>query len=174
MSEHQFKNGRVAWQKFGDNWALTGQYGMRPIILSVSRGKLMLRDQKIDRLIPFDPEHPDAVEIVEAINAHQVASTATDQQAQDEWADGEGKDCVTTTGIWHAALQWERRRVNNVRLIAEQIDPTCYHRYKEGEVLPRGEECSTVEKVNEVQEWRQRAAEGRARKVLRAMGLTPT
>lgn len=36
---------------------------------------------------------------------------AADQRAHDEWMDGEGADCVTTTGIWHAAIAWERRRV---------------------------------------------------------------
>lgn len=66
MSEHH--KGPVAWQKFGKEYCLTGQYGMRPIILSVSGGKLMLRDQETDRLIPFSPEHPDAKFIVQAYN----------------------------------------------------------------------------------------------------------
>lgn len=36
---------------------------------------------------------------------------AADQRAHDEWMDGEGADCATTTGFWHAALAWERKRV---------------------------------------------------------------
>jgi hypothetical protein len=53
--------GPLAWQKFGDRWCLTGQYGMRPIVFSCGpRGDLMLRDAAKDRLIPFSPDHPDA------------------------------------------------------------------------------------------------------------------
>lgn len=53
--------GPLAWQKMGSRWCLTGQYGMRPIILSANpKGELMLRDAAKDRLIPFDPSHPDA------------------------------------------------------------------------------------------------------------------
>lgn len=54
--------GPVAWQKFGNEYCLTGQYGMRPIILSSSKKVgLCARDPKHDLLIPLTPEHPDAM-----------------------------------------------------------------------------------------------------------------
>lgn len=54
--------GPVAWQKFGKEYCLTGQYGMRPIILSSSRKMgLCVRDPKLDLLNPLTPDHPDAV-----------------------------------------------------------------------------------------------------------------
>lgn len=63
--------GPWAWQEMG-SWCLVGQYGMRPIVLSAraarrpqeggppAAGVLMLRDSGPDRLIQFNPEHPDA------------------------------------------------------------------------------------------------------------------
>jgi len=68
-----FTKGPLAWQKFGNEWCLTGQYGMRPIVLSVNRrkGTLQLRDSERDLLIPFDPNHPDAKYLVMCWNTHQ-------------------------------------------------------------------------------------------------------
>ena len=79
MSEHH--KGPVAWQKFGKEYCLTAQYGMRPIILSVGNGKLMLRDQATDRLIPLSPEHPDAKFIVDAYNLHDRLVKALEKAA---------------------------------------------------------------------------------------------
>ena len=62
--------GPVAWQRFGNEYCLTGQYGIRPIILSVGRKGLQLRDAKRDLLIPFDPSHEDARFIERAFNCH--------------------------------------------------------------------------------------------------------
>lgn len=61
MSETRYTPGPLAWQEFGKgNWCLTGQYGMRPIVLSTSRkGELKLLKNGL--LVPFTPEHPDAV-----------------------------------------------------------------------------------------------------------------
>lgn len=56
-----------------------------------------------------------------------------------------------------------------VELLAKAMDGHAFIRYKAGEVLPRGEEMSTPERVNSTQEWRQRDAESRARKALRAL-----
>jgi hypothetical protein len=56
-----------------------------------------------------------------------------------------------------------------VELLAKAMDGHAFIRYKAGDVLPRGEEMSTPEKVNEVQVWRQRSAESRARQALRAL-----
>lgn len=52
-----------------------------------------------------------------------------------------------------------------VDAIVDIIDPLCRHRYKEGECLPRGYETHTVEKVNEIQGFRERAARSKARKI---------
>lgn len=49
--------------------------------------------------------------IVASLNsAFATPDGAADQRAHDEWADGEGAQCLTTTGFWHAALAWERSR----------------------------------------------------------------
>ena len=36
---------------------------------------------------------------------------AADEQARADWEDGEGAECATASGIWHAALAYERARV---------------------------------------------------------------
>lgn len=61
------------WQKFGRNWCLTGQWGMRPIILSCNthgpeakRGLTVLEN---GLLVPFRPDHPDMQRIVDCVNA---------------------------------------------------------------------------------------------------------
>lgn len=46
------------WRKVGNEYVLWGAHGMRPIVLSVVRGKLCLRVDGVMR--PFNPEHPDA------------------------------------------------------------------------------------------------------------------
>lgn len=53
------------WQKFGKEHLLTGQWGMRPIILAhypKGEGETCLtnRDAEKDLLIPLSPEHPDS------------------------------------------------------------------------------------------------------------------
>ncbi len=73
----QHTPGPLAWQKFGDEWCLTGQYGMRPIVLSVGKldGKvrrLQLLDNDSGLLIPFDPKHPDALLIAAAPELHAL------------------------------------------------------------------------------------------------------
>ncbi len=73
---HTLAEGRVAWQRFGKEYCLTGQYGSRPIFLSVTpKGRLMLRDAERDLLIPFDPSHPDAQRIVDCLNEHEALKT---------------------------------------------------------------------------------------------------
>ena len=50
--------GPWAWQKFGTKWCLTGQYGMRPIVLATRKGG---PTSLVDGLLkPLDPAHPDA------------------------------------------------------------------------------------------------------------------
>lgn len=62
--------GPVKWQKFGYAYYLTGQYGMRPIILStiniekegyMDEIHISNRDAERDLLIPLDPKHPDSM-----------------------------------------------------------------------------------------------------------------
>lgn len=67
--------GPVKWQKFGFGYYLTGQYGMRPIILGTVRVEkescydqihISNRDQERDLLVPVNPIHPDSKFIEEA------------------------------------------------------------------------------------------------------------
>ena len=56
--------------------------------------------------------------------------------------------------------------------MAEGTDKLAFHEYKEGECLPRGYECSTAERVNEMQGWRQHKAIAGAVRALAAIGIT--
>lgn len=38
--------------------------------------------------------------------APEPTQGALDQRAHDAWIDGEGEECQTTTGIWHAAIAY--------------------------------------------------------------------
>lgn len=62
--------GPVRWQKFGDQYYLTGQYRLRPIIFATIEigGKIHIsnRDAKKDLLMPLDPNHPDSRFVEEA------------------------------------------------------------------------------------------------------------
>jgi hypothetical protein len=61
----------VAWQKFGDEYALTGQFSMRPIFLSIGlrpKPQLKLLNMENMLLVPFNPEHPHAQRIVDGWN----------------------------------------------------------------------------------------------------------
>lgn len=46
------------------------------------------------------------------------------------------------------------------------LDPLALHRYKEGECLPRGKECMAVDRVNQEQEFRERSARSKARRII--------
>jgi hypothetical protein len=81
LDEHErFQNaatkGKWAWQRFGKNYYLTGQYGNRPIILSlVARGlSNLLVDECL--LVPLRPDHPDSVFIAEARTAWPATTRA--------------------------------------------------------------------------------------------------
>ncbi|MTI83472.1 MAG: hypothetical protein FH756_06090 [Firmicutes bacterium] len=74
--------GPVAWQRFGGEYYLTGQYGMRPIILATTDVKiagnakmttLSNRDAEKDLLIPLNPNHPDSFFIQQAWQGWPVA-----------------------------------------------------------------------------------------------------
>ncbi|KKL67387.1 hypothetical protein LCGC14_2135500 [marine sediment metagenome] len=52
--------GKWRWQKFGDYYYLTGQYGCRPIIIAELDGGLSNRNSEMDLLIPLTPDHPDS------------------------------------------------------------------------------------------------------------------
>ena len=120
--------GPMAWQKFGQEYCLTGQHGMRPVVLSVrpinfSKAKLMLRDAKHDLLVDFTPDHPDAQLILAAYNALpglikelREARASEDRLAKVlEWY----AEAATTTAIEYdlgdkarAALEaWKARKV---------------------------------------------------------------
>lgn len=66
----QSHRGPVAWQKFGVEYCLAGQYGMRPIILSTSpRGELRSLCSKTGLLIRSSPNHPDMQRIAAGYNS---------------------------------------------------------------------------------------------------------
>ena len=90
----------VAWQKFGKDWCLTGQHGMRPIYLSAGRsGCLQLLDSR-NILIPFDPAHPHAQFIETAVNTHQALVEALREvctHAETAWrVNGDDPPCPWT------------------------------------------------------------------------------
>lgn len=45
---------------------------------------------------------------------------ANDEQARADWEDGEGAECVTASGIWHAAIAYERARLRSALSAASQ------------------------------------------------------
>lgn len=57
MTVQQTK-GPWAWQKFGSEWCLTGQHGMRPIVLATRKNNPTSLVNGL--LVPLDPNHPDA------------------------------------------------------------------------------------------------------------------
>lgn len=78
MSDAKQTPGPWAWQKFGAEWCLTGQHGMRPIVLSVSgRSKAALTSLVEGRLVPLDPQHPDARLIAAAPDLLQALEAMT-------------------------------------------------------------------------------------------------
>jgi len=86
-------HGPVAWQKFGDEYYLTGQYGMRPIILSVGFVGKSTRHKSLKLLsdgllVDFRPDHPDAKFIVQAWNGFDDLLQACKAAL----------DCITPTG----------------------------------------------------------------------------
>jgi len=70
--------GPLKWQKFGKQYYLTGQYGMRPIIFATVTAEIegvckdihiSNRDAERDLLIPLNPNHPDSKFVEEAWEA---------------------------------------------------------------------------------------------------------
>lgn len=56
---------------------------------------------------------------------------AADQQACADWEDNEGQDVVTLSGIWHAAIAYERKRVALGMVTVERaLDDASAARYK--------------------------------------------
>ncbi len=56
--ETKFTKGPWAWQRFGKEYCLTAQHGMRAIVLATRKGgPTSLVD---GLLVPLDPNHPDA------------------------------------------------------------------------------------------------------------------
>jgi hypothetical protein len=63
--------GPVKWQKFGKQYYLTGQYGMRPVIFATIEESYKFthisnRDAESNLLIPLNPNHPDSRFVEEA------------------------------------------------------------------------------------------------------------
>jgi hypothetical protein len=74
--------GPLAWQRFGLEWCLTGQYGHRPIVLSVGGKPRTLKNLTDGLLVKFDPSHPDSRRIVDCFNAcEKIADPKNDLPA---------------------------------------------------------------------------------------------
>lgn len=56
-----------------------------------------------------------------------------------------------------------------IALLAITIDPVCMQTFKAGDVLPRGHEMHGHEKMNEIQGFRRRTAENKARTILKVI-----
>lgn len=85
-----FTKGSWAWQKFGKEYCLTGQYGHRPIILSATpKGQLRTLDKGL--LVPLSPEHPDADLIASAPDLYEALFQIEKWscQLEDEKQDGD-------------------------------------------------------------------------------------
>jgi hypothetical protein len=71
----------VAWQKFGNQYMLTGQYADRPIYF---RGEV--HDADMCLLVEPTPDHPDCAFITQAANARDTIKLAAEivEAARDE------------------------------------------------------------------------------------------
>lgn len=80
-SESEVPTGPVAWQQFGKEWAITGQYRDRPIFLIFKSAKVL---GSHGLLRAFDPELDcpqfivDAINAVAAVTPPDALSVATD------------------------------------------------------------------------------------------------
>jgi hypothetical protein len=100
----------IAWQQFGGRWCLTGQYGMRPILLSANpKGELMLRNEVTDRLVSFHPEHPFAQKVVSSLNREQtLAFLAKSWRAAAAENSGSDSDEMRAVIYNHCAAELEK------------------------------------------------------------------
>lgn len=92
------------------------------------------------------------------------------QNLVDEFEEGETAASMGPVFVIDASLDSVEAMIEDV---ARALAPLAFHEYKAGECLPRGHEMDTVERVNEMQEWRRRSAFSDARKAMRALGLQP-
>lgn len=112
MSESKHTPGPWEWQQMGD-WKLVGQHGMRPIVLDVTgvrkssgpppAGVFRVRDAAFDRMIAFDPNHPDARLLKAAPDLFAALKELLDSPASfsDERIDYEERQVLK--GAWKAA-----------------------------------------------------------------------
>jgi hypothetical protein len=74
--------GPWAWQLFGKEYCLTGQHGMRPIVLATRKNGATSLVNGL--LVPLDPNHPDAKLIAAAPKMFALLTSATDERVQRE------------------------------------------------------------------------------------------
>ena len=74
-------------------------------------GDLCYRNEEFEHVMTTASHDIEFISETETASVPEPDLGAADQQAHDEWLDGEGAQCVTSTGIWHAALAYERTRV---------------------------------------------------------------
>jgi hypothetical protein len=68
----------VQWQRFGEHFYLTGQYGMRPLYLSAMGGAVCALNAKLTLREPITPSHPDADFWQAAANTRALLKTLLD------------------------------------------------------------------------------------------------
>lgn len=74
-TESRMPSGPVEWQKFGREWAITGQYRDRPIYLAFTKGKV-LGERGI--LHDFIPQEDFPRFIIRALNSHDALVAVLD------------------------------------------------------------------------------------------------
>lgn len=101
MSNSKHTPGPWAWQKFGKEWCLTGQHGMRPIVLAVRKRGLTSLVNGL--LVQFDPSLSDSALIAaapELLEALQNMLSHFGHQRREEWLNEAG---------WQSALACENQ-----------------------------------------------------------------
>lgn len=92
--------GPVAWQKFGNEYYLTGQYGMRPIILGSRHKKGITVLDKQGLLVQLTPDHPDAIfyanartDLPRVVQALELAVSTLESEANNSLSDNTAYIC---------------------------------------------------------------------------------
>lgn len=84
--------GPWSWRKLGMQWHLLGDHGMRPIVLT--RYKKGLSSLTKDHLlVPFDPNHPDAITIARSAELLELATILVNDPGHVALCDRAGPDC---------------------------------------------------------------------------------
>ena len=80
------------WQRFGKHWCLVGQHSTRPIVLTQYGGGLSSLTAN-HLLVPFDPDHPDAMTIAASADLLRLARILLDEDKDDPTKVG-WRECI--------------------------------------------------------------------------------